>query len=167
MEYFRKILVFAENTIIYDVTFSYFGEYVAILFFTFHSCMHELLAYQLHSCLAIHFRCSLFKYYNMTCLKGIPKINCSTNSDLERILAAKGQIKSKIAMKTLIFEITALNTQMNSSLKVYFLNKKIQKIVVMTSSAHDKSNSNMQKDFGQIMSYMTCLYLTSKLSGLK
>ena len=61
----------------------------------------------------------------MTCLKGIPKINCSANSDLERILAAKGQIKSKIAMKTLIFEITALNTQRNSSLKVYFLNKKI------------------------------------------
>ena len=87
MEYFRKILVFAENTIFYDVTFSYLGEYVVILFFTFHSCMHKLLAYQLHSsCLAIHFRCSLFKYYYMTCLKGIPKINCSANFDLERIL---------------------------------------------------------------------------------
>ena len=60
-------------------------KYVAILFFIlrgicshtffiFHSCMHELLAYQLHSCLAIHFRFSLFKYCDMICLKGIPKI---------------------------------------------------------------------------------------------
>ena len=68
-------------------------------------------------------------------------------------------------MKTLIFEITASNIQRNSALKVY--SRFILKIVVMTSSAHGKSNLNMQKDFGQIMSYMTCLYLTSKLSGLK
>ena len=71
------------------------GKYVAILFFIlrgscshtffiFHSCMHELLAYQLHSCLAIHFRFSLFKYCDMIFLRGNPNIN--RNFDLEQIL---------------------------------------------------------------------------------
>ena len=81
-------------------------KYVAILFFIlrgicshtffiFHSCMHELLAYQLHSCLAIHFRFSLFKYCDMICLKGIPKINCSANFDLEQILLSAHTTESR------------------------------------------------------------------------
>ena len=104
------------------------GKYVAILFFIlrgicshtffiFHSCMHELLAYQLHSCLAIHFRFSLFKYCDMIFLRGNPNIN--RNFDLEQILLSMFPPFALLGHLNTLFCPSSISKFFNSSSNIY------------------------------------------------